>query len=93
MNPLHLVFLATTSVIVLAMLFAGTFGLLFCERFVHARTQHRDGPGRGGRVDCFQVWTDFRKVRSKGWDAHSALSGRFRFALFAWMLLPLLFLK
>ncbi len=92
MNVLHLVFLASTTLLVLFTLFAGTFGLLFCERLVHARTQHRDGPGRGGRVDYLQVWTDFRKVRSKGWDPLSPLSGRFRLALAAWMLLPVLFL-
>ena len=34
------------------------------------------------------MWTDFRKVRSKGWDSHTALSKRFRFALAAWVLLP-----
>jgi len=78
--------------VVLMALFLGTFGLLFCERFVHARTQHRDGPGRGGRVDYYQVWTDFRKVRSKGWDSHTALSGRFRFAVAVWVLLPPIFL-
>lgn len=92
MSPLHLIFLAVSAFIVLVVLFVGTFGLLFCERFVQARTQHREGPGRGGQVDYFQVWTDFRKVRSKGWDSHSALSGRFRLALAAWMLLPVLFL-
>ena len=92
MNPFHLVFELACSVFVLLTLFVGTFGLLFCERFVHARTQHRDGPGRDGRMDYCQVWTDFRKVRSKGWDSHTALSGRFRFALAAWVLLPLIFL-
>jgi NADH:ubiquinone oxidoreductase subunit H len=92
MNPFHLALELAACAVVLLTLFAGTFGLLFCERFVHARTQHRDGPGRGGRVDYYQVWTDFRKVRSKGWDAHSALSGRFRFALAAWTILPSIFL-
>ena len=92
MNPFHLALELAGCALVMLTLFVGTFGLLFCERFVHARTQHRDGPGRGGRVDCYQVWTDFRKVRSKGWDAHSALSGRFRFALALWTLLPPIFL-
>lgn len=92
MTPWHLIYLAVSTSLVLGTLFIGTFCLLFCERFVHARTQHRDGPGRGGRTDFYQVWTDFRKVRTKGWDSHSSLSGRFRFALAAWVLLPSLFL-
>ncbi|HEY8280188.1 MAG TPA: NADH-quinone oxidoreductase subunit H [Bdellovibrionota bacterium] len=92
MSALHLIYLTLCCVLVLGALFAGTFALLFCERFVHARTQHRDGPGRGGRTDYYQVWTDFRKVRGKGRDPRSALSGRFRFALAAWALLPPLFL-
>lgn len=92
MTPIHLVYLVASTALVLGALFAGTFCLLFCERFVHARTQHRDGPGRGGRTDIYQVWTDFRKVRSKGWDSHTALSKRFRVALAAWVLLPVLFL-
>ncbi len=91
-SPLHLAFLGASTLFVLVSLFAGTFGLLFCERFVQARTQHRDGPGRGGRVDYLQVWTDFRKVRSKGWDPQSPLSARFRLALAAWALLPAIFL-
>ena len=92
MNPLHLIYLAVSTLLVLVTLFGGTFCLLFCERFVHARTQHRDGPGRGGRTDYYQVWTDFRKVRSKGSDSQSIISGRFRFALAAWVLLPVFFL-
>ena len=92
MSPLHLILLAASTVAILLTLFAGTFGLLFCERFVDARTQHRDGPGRGGRIDYLQVWTDFRKVRSKGWDSHASVSGRFRLALAVWMLLPAAFL-
>jgi NADH:ubiquinone oxidoreductase subunit H len=91
-SPIQIALMAASSLLVLVALFAGTFGLLFCERFVHARTQHRDGPGRAGRIDYFQVWTDFRKVRSKGWDAQAPLSGRFRLALVAWMLLPVAFL-
>lgn len=92
MTPLHLIYLTSMSMLVLVTLFVGTFCLLFCERFVHARTQHRDGPGRGGRTDYYQVWTDFRKVRSKSWDRQSSLSGRFRFALAGWVLLPIAFL-
>jgi NADH:ubiquinone oxidoreductase subunit H len=88
---LHLVFQAAASMLVLAALFGGTFFLLFCERFVHARTQHRDGPGRGGRTDYFQVWTDFRKVRAKRRGEVEAIQGRFRIALFAWALLPAVF--
>ncbi len=92
MTTLHLIYLVVSTIVVLMALFGGTFCLLFCERFVHARTQHRDGPGRGGRTDFYQVWTDFRKVRTKGWDSHAALSGRFRFALAGWVLLPIFFL-
>ncbi len=92
MSSLHLVYLVFTCCLVLLALFVGTFCLLFCERFVNARTQHRDGPGRGGRTDCFQVWTDFRKVRSKASDARGNLPGRFRFALAAWLMLPPAFL-
>ena len=69
MSALHLLLLISSVLLVLAVLFCGTFGLLFCERFVHARTQHREGPGRAGRIDYLQVWTDFRKVRGKGWDS------------------------
>lgn len=92
MTPFHIAYLAISTFIVLCTLFAGTFGLLFCERFVHARTQHRDGPGRGGRTDVLQVWTDFRKVRAKGWDSHVGLSRRFRVALLVWGFLPVFFL-
>lgn len=92
MSLWHLALVAASAFFVLASLFAGTFGLLFCERFVQARTQHRDGPGRGGRVDYWQVWTDFRKVRTKAWDPRAGLPPRFRAALSAWVLLPFAFL-
>lgn len=92
MSPIDLTLNILGSAMVLLILFAGTFSLLFFERFVHARTQHRDGPGRGGRTDYSQVWTDFRKVRRKGSDPQRALPTRFRLALAIWLLLPAAFL-
>lgn len=92
MSPFHALYLAVASALVLAALFGGTFFLLFFERFVSARTQHRDGPGRGGKTYYFQVWTDFRKVRRKGSDPQRVMPRRFRFALAAWLLLPAAFL-
>lgn len=88
MNPLHFAYLSAASALTLVALFGGTFALLFCERFVHARTQHRDGPGRGGKTDYFQVWTDFLKVRAKAGDARQVLPARFQVAIAAWVLLP-----
>jgi|GEM_PF-5339161 len=92
MSPLTLVLNAVESTLVLAALFGGTFFLLFFERFVYARTQHRDGPGRGGRTDYYQVWTDFRKVRRKGSDPQRLMAKRFRLAIAVWLLLPAAFL-
>jgi NADH:ubiquinone oxidoreductase subunit H len=92
MSALTLTLNAVGSALVLAALFGGTFFLLFFERFVYARTQHRDGPGRGGRTDYYQVWTDFRKVRRKGSDPQSIMPKRFRLALGVWLLLPAAFL-
>lgn len=77
--------------VVVAALFGGTFLLLFVERFVYARVQHRDGPGRGGRVDPLQVWKDFRKTKLKDSRGGPA-SLRFRAAAAIWRLLPALFL-
>lgn len=65
MNAFDLAFFAVSALGALAFLFVGTFFLLFCERFVHARVQHRDGPGRQGQTDFFQVWRDFQKTRRK----------------------------
>ena len=92
MTALHLLYLVASSLVVLALLFFGTFGLLFCERFVQARTQHRDGPGRGGKIDYLQVWTDFLKVRRKSGHAQQIISGRFRAIFAIWIFLPMLFL-
>ena len=92
MSALELLLTTVASAFVLLVLFCGTFFLLFFERFVYARTQHRDGPGRGGRTDYYQVWTDFRKVRAKGSDALGVMPRRFRAALAAWLVLPALFL-
>lgn len=92
MSPLEIVMIAVACAFVLLVLFFGTFFLLFFERFVYARTQHRDGPGRGGRTDYYQVWTDFRKVRAKGGDALGVMPARFRLAVAAWLVLPALFL-
>jgi NADH:ubiquinone oxidoreductase subunit H len=90
-NPFGLVLNAVESSIVLLVLFGGTFFLLFFERFVYARTQHRDGPGRGGRTNYYQVWTDYRKVRRKSGDPHT-MARRFRLAIIVWLLLPAAFL-
>ncbi len=94
MTALQLIYHLLSAAFVLLLLFIGTFFLLFCERFVHARTQHRDGPGRSGRTDYYQVWTDFRKVRAKatGFQWASPVAGRFRFALLLWVFLPVVFL-
>jgi NADH:ubiquinone oxidoreductase subunit H len=92
MSVFELLFTAIVSAIVLLVLFGGTFFLLFFERFIYARTQHREGPGLGGRTDYYQVWTDFRKVRLKGGDTLSVMPTRFRAALKAWFVLPALFL-
>jgi len=61
------------------------------ERFVQARVQHRDGPGRHGSVDILQVWKDYLKTRSKK-DGAAALEVRFRVAILAWKILPAIFL-
>ncbi len=92
MSPLNLSLNILSSAFVLLALFVGTFFLLFFERFVYARTQHRDGPGRGGRTDYYQVWTDFRKVRRKGGDSHRVMPTRFRLAIAVWLLLPAAFM-
>lgn len=92
MTAIDLLLVSLVSSVVLLALFFGTFFLLFFERFVYARTQHRDGPGRGGRTDYRQVWTDFRKVRAKGSDVLGVVPRRFRFAVAGWLILPAIFL-
>lgn len=92
MSAFQILYLVSASAMVLASLFGGTFFLLFFERLVYARTQHRDGPGRGGKTYYYQVWTDFRKVRRKGSDPRRVMPQRFRFALVIWLLLPVAFL-
>lgn len=80
-----------SAISVLLLLFLGTFIFLFMERFVQARVQHRDGPGRLGNVDFFQVWKDFLKTRLKREEGYP-LTLRFRLALLAWRALPAIFL-
>jgi NADH:ubiquinone oxidoreductase subunit H len=91
MNPLSLVLSVVLAAVVLVFLFAGTFFLLFLERFVHARIEHREGPGRGGRVDAFQVWKDYRKTKAKEKGA-LPFPFRLRAATLAWRVLPAAFL-
>ncbi|RZA04917.1 MAG: hypothetical protein EOP11_14005 [Proteobacteria bacterium] len=91
MNALSVLLSTLLGLLVLLFLFVGTFFLLFLERFVHARIEHREGPGRGGKVDAFQVWKDYRKTLAKEKGALS-LSMRLRAATYAWRLLPAAFL-
>jgi NADH:ubiquinone oxidoreductase subunit H len=92
MNSLQAVLFVVFALAELLILFVGTFLLLFLERFVHARTEHRDGPGRGGKLDYLQVWSDFLKVHRKERDPESALPNRFGLLLFAWAALPAIFM-
>ena len=91
MSPLELILSTALVALVLVFLFAGTFFLLFLERFVHARIQHREGPGRGGKTDVFQVWKDYRKTRAKE-GAGLTFPFRIRAATVAWRILPATFL-
>jgi NADH:ubiquinone oxidoreductase subunit H len=83
--------MVVSTVGVLLFLFVGTFAFLFLERFVQARVQHRDGPGRHGSVDFTQVWKDYLKNRVKR-EGELPLDFRFRLALFVWKILPAVFL-
>lgn len=92
MSPLAIAFSALQAIGTLGLLFCGTIFVLFLERLLQARVQHRDGPGRGGEINYWQVWKDFRKTWWK-----SGLSGlpsrwRMRLTALAWMLLPAAFL-
>jgi NADH:ubiquinone oxidoreductase subunit H len=80
-----------SAFLVLVFLYVGTFVFLFLERFVHARVEHRDGPGMHGSVDAFQVWKDFQKVRKKR-GSGMPFSFRFRLAMAIWKFLPAVFL-
>lgn len=91
MNSIDLAMMVISAVSVLVFLFAGTFLFLFMERFVQARVQHRDGPGRHGSIDMLQVWKDYLKTRSKK-EGGAALDFRFRVAVLAWKILPAVFL-
>jgi NADH-quinone oxidoreductase subunit H len=91
MNPAQIAYSAIGYAAVLSLLFFGTIFYLSLERLMHARSQHRDGPGRLGKADYFQVWKDFRKVQSKKEKA-AAMSARFHLAFFVWKLLPAAFL-
>jgi formate hydrogenlyase subunit 4 len=92
MNAVNLIVAALSAAGALIFLFIGTFFLLFCERFVNARVQHRDGAGRHGQTDFFQVWKDFQKSRRKSSGSILSLPLRIRFASFVWRLLPAIFL-
>lgn len=72
-------------------IFAGTFFLLFLERFVYSRVQHRDGPGRHGEVDYYQVLKDFLKIIKKDHSNDPFISKRFHLVLAFWKILPFLF--
>lgn len=91
MNALSVVLSVLLAVVVALFLFVGTFFLLFLERFVHARVEHREGPGLGGRMDPLQVWKDYRKVTAKE-NGALPFPFRLRAATFAWRVLPLAFL-
>lgn len=92
MSALDFLLVGAALVGSLLFLFAGTFFLLFCERFVSARVQHRDGPGRHGQMDFFQVWKDFLKTRKKKPADLLALPFRIRLASMVWRILPIVFL-
>jgi NADH:ubiquinone oxidoreductase subunit H len=68
-----------------------TFAFMFLDRFMRARVQHRDGPSKAGRINPFQVWSDFRKIREKKANA-LPLPATTRLAFLTWILLPVLFL-
>jgi NADH:ubiquinone oxidoreductase subunit H len=91
MSPLTTILSVALVAVVLLFLFAGTFFLLFLERLVNARIQHREGPGRGGRTDALQVWKDYRKTLLKEKSA-MPFGFRIRAATGAWRVLPALFL-
>ncbi len=92
MNGADLLLLFLSALSVFLFLFLGSIFFLFLERFVLARIQHRDGPGRAGRIDFFQVWKDFLKTRVKKENLAAPLPKRFALVLFAWKLLPFIFL-
>ncbi len=76
---------------VLFFLYGGTFFFLALERVFLAQVEHRDGPGRQGAADYFQVWKDFKKSRSKALEKKDSTIYR-NLAVFTWKLLPALFL-
>ena len=92
MNAVAIMTTALSGIFALAFLFAGTVVLLFLERFVHARVQHRDGPGRAGQVDYWQVLKDLKKVGNKHGGESLQLPLRTRLATWIWRLLPAVFL-
>ncbi|MGZ3694193.1 MAG: NADH-quinone oxidoreductase subunit H, partial [Bdellovibrionota bacterium] len=92
MNALDILLAGASAFGALIFLFVGTFFLLFCERFVHARVQHRDGAGRHGQTDYFQVWKDFQKTRRKSAGKPQPLPFHIRLATIVWRILPVVFL-
>lgn len=92
MSALDLLLTGSAALGSVVFLFVGTFFLLFCERFVYARVQHRDGAGRHGQTDFFQVWKDFQKTRRKAPGNLPELPFRIRVAALIWRVLPVLFL-
>lgn len=91
MTITQLLILVLSALLVLFFLFAGTFFLLFLERLVRSRTQHREGPGRHGNLDVFQVWKDYLKTRVKQ-QRTIPTPWRFRLAMAVWRALPAIFL-
>lgn len=91
MTHLDLLLTILSCVFVLAFLYGGTFFFLALERLFLAKVEHRDGPGRQGSSDYFQVWKDFQKNRSKIHEKKdSTIYGNL--AVWAWKLLPAIFL-
>lgn len=92
MSGWDIIISAASALFSLVFLFLGTVSLLFIERFVHARVQHRDGPGLAGQVDYAQVWKDLLKVRGKSGGEALPLPLRIRMATYVWRFLPACFL-
>lgn len=92
MTSFQIVLLILSFILILLFLFGGTMFLVFLERLVHARVQHRDGPGRGGQVDYFQVWKDFLKTGIKHGSTDAVFAWRFKLIFNVWKVLPAIFL-
>lgn len=83
--------LLLNALAILLFLLLGTFFFMFLDRFVRARVQHRDGPSFEGKVNYFQVWQDYKKIRAKvAPDVRISTASKRLFLI--WMNLPALFL-